>query len=119
VIQRNKYRDALKKLDLSNILEHTEKDRLLELKRIAYLSTGGSGIIKIHNDKIYTDNDCPHDLFRIYDYGAPTFDNPYELIDWVNNFKLERQEPGLTEEETAGILNFFEENGGDAVVDFG
>lgn len=108
-----------KKLDLSNILEHTEKDRLLELEKIAYLSTGGSGIIKIHNDKFYTDNNCPHDLFRIYNYNAPTFDNPYELIDWVNNFKSERQEQCLTEEETASILNFFEENNGDAVVDFG
>lgn len=119
VIQRNKYRNELKKLDLSNILEHTEKDRLLELEKIAYISTGGSGIIKIHNDKFYTDNNCPHDLFRIYNYDAPTFDNPYELIDWVNNFKSERQEQGLTEEETSSILNFFEENNGDAVVDFG
>ena len=118
-IERNKYRDELKKLDLSNILEHTEKDRLLELKRIAYLSTGGSGIIKIHNDKFYTDNGCPHDLFRIYNYDAPTFDNPYELIDWVNNYRSERQEEYLTEEETSGILKFFEENDGDVVVDFG
>ena len=118
IIQRNKHRDELKKLDLSNILEYTENDKLLELKNSAYL-VRGRGVIKIHNDKFYTDNDCPHDLFRIYDYDAPTFDNPYELIDWVNNFKSERQEPVLTEEETAGILNFFEENNGDAVVDFG
>ena len=118
VIERNKYRKELEKLDLSNILEYTEKDRIIDLKYVS-LSTGTHGIIKIHNEKFYTDAGCQHDMFRIYDYDAPTFDNPYELIDWVNNFKSERQEPSLTEEETAGILNFFEENNGDAVVDFG
>ena len=118
-IERNKYRDELKKLDLSNILEYTEKDRLLELKRIAYLSTGGSGIIKIHNGKFYTDNGCPHDLFRIYNYDAPTFDNPYELIEWVDNYKFEENEDLLTEEQIDIIRKFFEENNGDAVVDFG
>lgn len=119
VIQRNRHRDELKKLDLSNLLEYTENDKLLELNNSAYLLTGKHGVIKVHNEKIYTDVGCPHDLFRIYDYNAPTFDNPYELIDWVNNFKSERHEQGLTEEETSAILKFFEENNGDAVVDFG
>lgn len=119
IIERNKYRDELKKLDLTNLIEYTENDRLIDLKHIAFLSTGVHGIIKIHNGNFYTDAGCQHDMFRIYDYNAPTFDNPYELIDWVNNYRSERQEEYLTEEETAGILKFFEENGGDAVVDFG
>ena len=119
VIEKNKYKDELKKLDFTNLLEYTEKDKLQVLKNNAYLLTGGHGIIKVHNEKIYTDIGCPHDLFRIYDYDAPTFDNPYELIDWVNNYRSERQEEYLTEEETASILNFFKENDGDAVVDFG
>lgn len=118
VIERNKYRKELEKLDLSNILEHTEKDRIIDLKYVS-LSAGTRGIIKIHNGNFYTDAGCQHDIFRIYDYDAPTFDNPYELIDWVNNYRSERQEEYLTEEETSGILKFFEENGGDAVVDFG
>lgn len=119
VIERNRYRDELKKLDLTNLIEYTENDRLIDLKHIAFLSTGVHGIIKIHNGNFYTDNGCQHDMFRIYAYDAPTFDNPYELIDWVNNYRSERHEEYLTEEETSGILNFFEENGGDAVVDFG
>ena len=119
IIERNKYRNELKKLDLTNIIEYTENDRLIDIKHIAFLSTGGHGVVKIHNGKFYIDINCPHDSFRIYDYDAPTFDNPYKLIDWVNNYRSERQEEHLTEEETAGILKFFEENGGDAVVDFG
>lgn len=118
VIERNKYRKELEKLDLSNIIEYTENDKLLELNNIEHLSSG-TGVIKIHNGKFYTDNGCRHDLFRIYDYDAPTFDNPYELIDWVNNYRSENNKENLTEEEISGIMNFFEENGGDAVVDFG
>lgn len=119
VIERNKYRNELKKLDLTNPLEYNKNDRLIDLKHIAFIATAGKGIVKIHNEKFYVDSGCPHDLFRIYNYEAPTFDNPYELINWVNNYKSENNQENLTEEEISGILNFFEENGGDAVVDFG
>lgn len=118
VIERNKYRDELKKLDLSNILEYNEKDRLIDIKHIS-LSTGGYGVLKIYNEKFYTDKGCPNDLFRIHNYDAPTFDNPYELIDWVNNYRSERHEEHLTEEQIKQIHETFDKYNDDVVVDFG
>ena len=114
-IQKDNYETELNSLDLSQPKIYTDKDDYTKLARYHL----GSGVIKSHNGHLYTDNGCWHDVFRVYDYDAPTFDNPEELIDWVNNYKFEENEDLLTEEQIDTIRMFFEENNGDALVDFG
>lgn len=114
-IQKDHYDTELNSLDLSQPKIYTDKDDYTKLARYHL----GSGVIKSHNGHLYTDAGCWHDVFRVYDYDAPTFDNPEELIDWVNNYKFEENEDLLTEEQIDIIRKFFEENNGDALVDFG
>ena len=117
VLYRNMFRKKLSYFDIQNIEEITENDNMENIE-VSCISISHGVLIK-HKGRLYTDKDMTHDIFRIHDYDSPIFDNRYELIDWVNNWKKENNEDLLTEEQIKRIHEIFDKYNDDVVVDFG